>query len=110
MAGRRIVLWREGWLGSARRTARKRATDHGANGLAKLARRRANDKLDKPYGRTAGRLRIGAERPSGRDDFEAALTATGQPPDPPPAAPPAGAPSDEPYAELEHGPPPRHID
>lgn len=58
------IMWREGWLGSARRNTSEAFRDSGAQHAQRLARWRATAGLDKPYGKIAEELNLGPLRPA----------------------------------------------
>ena len=57
------IMWREGWLGSARRNKSLAVTDQGRKAADSLAAKRSLLGLDKPYGTVAVKLKIGPFRP-----------------------------------------------
>jgi hypothetical protein len=71
------ILWREGWLGSARRNSGKPKSGDGSEGLAKRLERRLNSMLHLPY--TPEKLTALGGKFTGKPPPE---------PEPPPAAPP----------------------
>lgn len=90
-----MILWREGWLGSARRNKRKARRDQGGWKAAKFARDRIRAGLHRQYGLVAQKLDKKLPfRPTQLSDEEltAALAAAAQ-------QGANGAPSDEPHAE-----------
>lgn len=58
-----LILWREGWLGSARRHDGDEKTDDGSGAVFSLTRRRARLNLHLPYGPAAIAAGIGGARP-----------------------------------------------
>jgi hypothetical protein len=57
------IMWREGWLSSARRNTSQPVTNQGRKAAESLAAKRSQLGLDKPYGKVAVKLGIGPLRP-----------------------------------------------